>query len=260
MKRDRVARVFSLFISIAMLLNMVPAPALAEALTELQVDGSSQSVGLEEVLQTPEAKGVVTESEPESGSAMPAFEESQEVVGATVTVKAPDGTFPAEATLQVVEVVEATPDEPDRERIAQAVEAARAPRTEDVQYDQGTQTKTDSASEDAEDEAAPQPKPNVATTHTFCIQVLDGNGNELQPAGDQRAEVILSLAEAADRNLTASVYHVSLKAEGEYEDELVAKRKVSITDEERGTVSFKAADLSSWYVVEFGYDNLSIEL
>ena len=249
-----------MLISIVMLLNMVPAPALAEALTELQVDGSSQSVGPEEALQTTEAKGAVTESEPESGSAMPAFEGSQEVVGATVTVKAPDGTFPVEATLRAVEGIEAMPDEPERERIAQAVKVARAPRTEDVQHDQEAQTKTDSASEDAEDEAAPQPKPNVATTHTLRIQVLDGNGNELQPAGDQRAEVILSLAEAADKNLTASVYHVSSKAKGEYEAELVAKRKVSITDEEKGTVSFMAADLSSWYVVEFGYDNLSLEL
>ena len=260
MKQNRVARVFSVLISIAMVLNMVPAPALAEALTELQVDGSSQSVGLEEVLQTTEAKGAVTESEPESGSAMPAFEGSQEVVGATVTVKAPDGAFPAEATLQVAEAVEAMPDEPERERIAQAVKVARAPRTEDVQHDQEAQTKTDSASEDAEDKAAPQPKPNVATTHTLRIQVLDGNGNELQPAGDQRAEVIFSLAEATDKNLTASVYHVSSKAKGEYEAELVAKRKVSITDEEKGTVSFKAADLSSWYVVEFGYDDLRFEL
>ncbi len=260
MKQNRVARVFSVLISIAMLLNMVPAPALAEALTELQEDGSSQSVGPEEVVQTTEAKGVVAESEPESGSAMPAFEGSQEVVGATVTVKAPDGTFPVEATLQVVEAVEAMPDKPERDRIAQAVKIARAPRTEDVQYDQEAQMKTDSASEDAEDEAAPQPKPNVATTHTLRIQVLDGNGNELQPAGDQRAEVILSLAEAADKNLTASVYHVSSKAEGEYEAELVAKRKASITDEKKGTVSFMAADLSSWYVVEFGYDNLSLEL
>ena len=91
-----------------------------------------------------------------------------------MTVEAPEGVFPEGATLSVeqVPVVQA----------AQAEEAVEGLRDENS---------------------------TVAVSYTFDIRVLDADGRELQPADEQSVKVSFRLAEAADANLEAQVYHVS---------------------------------------------------
>ena len=89
---------------------------------------------------------------------------------------------------------------------------------------------------------------NVAASYTFDIKVLDRDGNEVQPADEQTVNVAFTLAEAADTNLEANVYHV---VDGEAE--------ALETSSEGNTVSAEA-DGFSYYTVEFTYGTLQYSL
>ena len=109
----------------------------------------------------------------DASTEMPVFSQSKTVDDVVVSVTAPEGVFPAEATLSVTKVpVQA------QTMVDAAVEAERS---ENV---------------------------NVAVSYTFDIKVLDAEGYELQPAEGQGVNVSFTLAAAQDSNLKASVYHV----------------------------------------------------
>lgn len=92
-----------------------------------------------------------------------------------VTVQAAPGVFPVGAELEV----------------------ARVPRRQ--------AKAADAAIEDVRDGDV-----NVAVSYTFDIKVIDPvTKEEIQPADGQSVSVSFALAEAADENLEASVYHVT---------------------------------------------------
>ena len=157
----------------------------------------------------------------EQTKAMPAFSGEDVIDGVTITVSAPEGVFPEDAALQVSKVNKAEQNAVDR-----AVENVR---DENV---------------------------NVAVSYTFDIQVVDPDGNEIQPADGQKVKVSFSLEEVANQNLDTEVYHVS-----EEEGKLTAE--VLVTSEEETTVTAET-DGFSFYTVEFTYNqkqyNLNIKV
>ena len=139
-----------------------------------------------------------------------AFDESLSVNGVRVTVRAKPGVFPANAALSV----------------------KRLP-TED--------TIGDVRGEDQ----------NVAVSYTFDIKVKDSlTDEEYQPADGQSACVLFSLAEMADENLTASVYHI---------DSSGSAKKLNMTREDANTAAVET-DGFSVYTVEFTYNDLEYVL
>lgn len=143
----------------------------------------------------------------------PAFCQSQSADGVSITVSAEEGVFPEGATLFVGHV-----SAEEKQIVDEAVENKR--------------------DEDS----------NVAASYTFDIKVLDQEGNEIQPVDDQKVNVSFTLAEAADTNLDATIYHI---AGGEAE--------VLDTDNEGNTVNANT-DGFSYYTVEFTYGALQYVL
>ena len=88
----------------------------------------------------------------------------------------------------------------------------------------------------------------VAASYTFDIKVLDQEGNEIQPADGRSVTVSFAAAEAADRNLEASVYHV---ADGEAE---------ALNTVCEGNTVKAETDGFSYYTVEFTYGTLKYSL
>ena len=75
-------------------------------------------------------------------------------------------------------------------------------------------TSADTTDEAKATEAIDEVRPdnvNVADSYTFDIRVVDAQGNELQPAEDQKVDVTFSMARAADPNLSADIYHMTEK-------------------------------------------------
>ena len=131
-----------------------------------------------------------------------------------ITVSAPEGVFPEGARLH----------------------AASVPVYKQRMVDEAIESERDS---DA----------NVAVSYTFDIKVLDPDGNELQPPSDQNITVAFSLAEAADQNLDAQIYHVS--------DEGQAQALDTSTS---GDTASAVSDGFSYYTVEFTYGTLTYVL
>ena len=167
------------------------------------------------VLEPEEAQPVEDplEEAPESAP----FEQSRTVSDVTVTVRAEAGAFPDGATLSVKRV--------SRDLRNQASEAIEDVRDEDQ---------------------------NVAASYTFDIKVLDGEGNEIQPAPGYDVEVSFALAEVEDENLEANVYHVTEENDGLTAEKLEAEA-------EADTVT-AITDGFSLYTVEFTYNHLEYVL
>ncbi len=157
------------------------------------------------------------ETQPEEAPESAPFEQSRTVSDVTVTVRAESGAFPDGATLSVKRV--------SRDLRNQASEAIEDVRDEDQ---------------------------NVAASYTFDIKVLDGEGNELQPAPGYDVEVSFALAEVEDENLEANVYHVTDEGDGLTAEKLEAEA-------EADTVT-AITDGFSLYTVEFTYNNLEYVL
>ena len=173
---------------------------------------------IEEIVEEPEQEEIVIqpeETEPENVQEVsyPAFSQSQSADGVTIMISAEEGVFPEGAILSVGCV-----SAEEKQIVDEAVENQR--------------------DEDS----------NVAASYTFDIKVLDQEGNEIQPADDQKVNVSFTLAEAADANLDATIYHV---ADGEAE--------VLDTDNEGNTVKAET-DGFSYYTVEFTYGALQYVL
>ncbi len=173
---------------------------------------------IEEIVEEPEQEEIVIqpeETEPENVQEVsyPAFSQSQSADGVTIMVSAEEGVFPEGAILSVGCV-----SAEEKQIVDEAVDNQR--------------------DEDS----------NVAASYTFDIKVLDQEGNEIQPADDQKVNVSFTLAEAADANLDATIYHVA-DSEAEVLD----------TDNEGNTVKAET-DGFSYYTVEFTYGALQYVL
>ena len=182
----------------------------------------------------------------------PAFEESKSIDGVKITVSADEGVFPKGATLSVKKVTLA--------QEKQAEKAVESERDEDKQ---------------------------VAASYTYDIKVLDQDGNEVQPAGENKVNVSFKLEEVADSNLETNIYHIKEadpngtdsgekagndKADSEETSEasgadsdnkasdnmqLIAEKLSVETD---GDTAIVETDGFSLYTVEFTYDSMQYVL
>lgn len=160
------------------------------------------------------------------------FDQSQTIDGVVVTVRADPGVFPADAALSV-----------ERVPVYQQAQA-------------------DAAVEEVRDEGQ-----TVAVSYTFDIKVVNPDtGEEYQPAEGQTVNVSFALAEVADENLDAQVYHVT---EDEATGEMTAEALEVTTDltpeagdgaEESAPAVTVETDGFSIYQVEFTYNKLEYVL
>ena len=173
----------------------------------------------------------------EEGEDTPAFEGEQLVDDVKVSVKAAAGVFPADATLSV-------------ERAGEDVKA-----------------QADAAVAEVRGEGR-----NVAVSHTLDIKVIDAQGNEVQPAEGKDVIVSFTLAEVADQNLEASVYHLteregsaeppaSIEVESQTPQGMFVAQQLEteVAGEDGRTLVVESEGLSL-YTVEFTYAELSYVL
>ena len=145
------------------------------------------------------------------------FNQSCTIGTVTITVRADAGAFPAGAELKVSLV--------NVQARREADEAIGEIRDEDV---------------------------NVAAAYTYDIKVVDAEGNELQPVDGYKVEVSFAMAQAADENLEANVYHVT-----EEDGELKAEK---LEAEAEGETVTAVSEGFSIYTVEFTYNKLEFVL
>ena len=172
--------------------------------------------------EQPGLEGISEENNTEAAEEeeAPAFAEQKTVAGVIVTVEAEPGTFPKGAVLSVRQVPVY------RER------------------------KADEAIGEIRDE-----EQTVVVSYTFDIQVLDAEGNEIQPAEGKKVSVTFALAETADENLETNVYHVTEEESGA----LTAEKLDAEVDAKAETVT-ALTDGFSLYTVEFTYNSLQYVL
>jgi len=222
---------------------------LSEELPEnLQISGQAQSA----LAAAAQAATPAAPAAERKEAGYPAFEQSVTVDGIVVTVQAEEGVFPEGAELWV-----------------QKVSAAHSRAAEDAVAGQREENRS------------------VAAAYTFDIKVLDGEGEELQPADGQSVRVCFAMAEAADQNLEAAVYHLTEEGDagsagassaaaavtGEEDEEnpaaaktspesgvpLTAEKLETEADAASGTVSAETESFSL-YTVEFTYQSLQYVL
>ena len=162
-----------------------------------------------------------------------AFEMQKTIDGVTVTVSAETGAFPADAVL-VVEKVPAAKKEKAEAAVAEQRETDRS----------------------------------VAVSYTFDIRIEDGTGQELQPAEGKQVKVAFSMAEAADENLSADIYHIKENTDGASAAAhtgdaaaagLAVEKLTAETDAAAETVTAET-DGFSLYTVEFTYKSLTFAM
>ncbi|MBR3317647.1 MAG: hypothetical protein IKG21_07530, partial [Atopobiaceae bacterium] len=245
MKSSLRARVFAMLLSIGMVLSLFPAPALAEALDEMQAalteqqespaqdtGGESEEAPSDDEETPKEEKSEKGESTPqdalsdvqpqgEDTSSWPSFDQSSEVEGVRILVEAPEGTFPAGARLV-------------------------ATKATNEQREQATA---------AVDEVRPDDQ-NVARTYIYDIKVTDEQGTELQPANDHEVKVSFALAQETGEAVEANVYHVVEQPEA---NELEAEQLKTEVDDKQGIVRAQT-DGFSVYVVQLTYGGLNYQM
>ena len=188
--------------------------SLTEAASDVTAGSETSLTEAAEDETAEDETGLETEEQTETEEERPAFSESMIISGVKITVTAPEGVFPGNARL----FVESVPVQA-QQMVDEAIEGERG---SDV---------------------------HVAVSYTFDIKVLDPDGNELQPANAQSVTVAFSLAEAADANLDAQVYHVSDNGEAATLDTSTSGRTVEAV-----------SDGFSYYTVEFTYATLTYVL
>lgn len=149
------------------------------------------------------------------------FSDEKVVDGVTIKVSADKGVFPAGSTLSVRKVTDV---EATNTGVVSAINKERtADRT-------------------------------VASSKTFDIKIYDVDGNEIQP-DNEKGEVKVSFTDSmiAKSNLETSVYHIDRDAG------IVDADKLNSTYESGDTVTAKT-DGFSYYVLEFTYDNKSVQV
>lgn len=151
----------------------IASASVTESETESEEGTAEES---EEEEETTEAEEEAEDEDEEETS--PAFSETAEIDGVTISVTASGGVFPEGATLSVSK--------------AEAAEEAVA--------------------ENAVDNVRSNDK-NVAASYTYDIKVLDKDGNEIQPADSNKVKISFTLSEVADSNLSTDIYHIKEDAE-----------------------------------------------
>ena len=100
-------------------------------------------------------------------------------------------------------------------------------------------------------------KRKVVDSHTFDIKVVTAEGEELQPKEDQKVNVSFTMKPAADKNLSADIYHITEnevidKKTKETEIVTEAEKLEAETDAKEESVTAET-DGFSLYTVEFTY-------
>jgi len=177
------------------------------------VETTSEAITGENEEETTEemTSEAITEESEEDSVNMPEFTGLKIVDGVVIMVTAPEGVFPEESTLLVNKV-----SNEEQQNVDNAVD----------------KTRNDNV--------------NVAASYTYDIKVLNKDGEEIQPADEQKVKVIFTLAEAENENLTADIYHIT----GE-NGELSAE---ALDTTGQGAVVMAESDGFSYYTVEFTYD------
>lgn len=180
----------------------------SEAITEEVEEEATEEETTEEMT----SKETTEESEAttEETVNMPEFAGLKIVDGVAIMVTAPEGVFPEGATLLVNKV-----SNEEQQNVDNAVD----------------KTRNDNV--------------NVAASYTYDIKVLNKDGEEIQPADEQKVKVIFTLAEAENENLTADIYHIT----GENGD--LSAEALDTTGQ--GAVVMAESDGFSYYTVEFTY-------
>ena len=176
--------------------------------TSEAITGENEEETTEEM--TSEAITEESEATTEETVNMPEFAGLKIVDGVVIMVTAPEGVFPEESTLLVNKV-----SNEEQQNVDNAVDKTRNNNV------------------------------NVAASYTYDIKVLNKDGEEIQPADEQKVKVIFTLAEAENENLTADIYHIT----GE-NGELSAE---ALDTTGQGAVVMAESDGFSYYTVEFTY-------
>ena len=176
------------------------------------VETTSEAITGENEEETTEemTSEAITEESEESVN-MPEFAGLKIVDGVVIMVTAPEGVFPEESTLLVNKV-----SNEEQQNVDNAVNKTRNNNV------------------------------NVAASYTYDIKVLNKDGEEIQPADEQKVKVIFTLAEAENENLTADIYHIT----GENGD--LSAEALDTTGQ--GAVVMAESDGFSYYTVEFTYN------
>ncbi len=173
--KDMLRRIGMAGLAAIMLTAQMPVTAFAEEIAQPQ-----------EIVVSDEAIPAKVQTDDvlpgESGGGIiegAAFSESKSIDGVKITVSADEGVFPKGATLSVKKVTLA--------QEKQAEKAVESERDEDKQ---------------------------VAASYTYDIKVLDKDGDEIQPTGENgedsssRVKVSFKLEEVSDSNLETNIYHI----------------------------------------------------
>ena len=140
----------------------------------------------------------------------------------TVCVRADEGVFPEDSTLDVRRI-----DNDEEQDINEAIETER-------------------------DDSR-----NVAVSYTFDIKVLSALGEEIEPNTTKgKAYVSFKLSEVSDSNLDTDIYHVT---DVENPDQLIVEKLNVSEDIDNDTVTVETEGFS-FYTVEFTYGDLTYVL
>ncbi len=208
--RSTTIKILSLILAVVLCVSLVPGAAFA---VDAKDDAAAATEPSAPAAEPAEAGDDPAETTPEPAADAVAFRQRAVCGGVTVSVTAGEGVFPEGAALSV------------RQAPARAQRAAAAA----IESERSGSVTT-------------------AASYTFDIQVLDADGNELQPADGRTVTVAFSTAEVANRNLDVQVYHIS-----DAGDELSA---AALDVDTKGNTATVTTDGFSYYTVEFTYGSL----
>ena len=208
--RSTTIKILSLILAVVLCVSLVPGAAFA---VDAKDDAAAATEPSAPAAEPAEAGDDPAETTPEPAADAVAFRQRAVCGGVTVSVTAGEGVFPEGAALSV------------RQAPARAQRAAAAA----IESERSGSVTT-------------------AASYTFDIQVLDADGNELQPADGRTVTVAFSTAEVANRNLDVQVYHIS-----DAGDEQSA---AALDVDTKGNTATVTTDGFSYYTVEFTYGSL----
>lgn len=233
-KTDIARRLLVAFLTLAMIVTYTPTSFAASITDQDPVQTESTAETLKEDTAVSEENAIEEASPQEkatdANAGSVAFVRESQIDDAIVKVEAEPGVFPEDAQL-----IAEKADKTDEAKATEAIDEVRSDKL------------------------------NVADSYTFDIRVVDADGNELQPAEDQKVNVTFNMARAADPNLSADIYHLTEaevsdpkatnKEDEEPETVLVAEKLDAVADPEEAAVTAQT-DGFSLYTVEFTYGEL----
>ena len=291
MKKPISARIISVLLAASMALNTIPSSAYAEESFEPQETVQIQttedlpvSESTEEHIPSPEPQTtaetqIAAEPQP---APEPALEEPvQEEIPASDSVPFIEDT-PAQddgAVLQdgietaPAETGSPVPNEDSVQNEAQDAAFEQSQKTEDMQitvkaqagvFPAGTVLKVEKMTGQQLEEAktavseAREEGRMSATSHYYAIKILDADGNAIEPAEGQTAEVSFAIPEAADPNLDAAVYQITPE-EKDGEKILVAGKLEMNADKSEGVVKTETG-VFPFFAIDLTYSRFQYAL